>query len=112
MSYVRVLPHDLFNEANLLKCIGALWIKLEGHHHARFDQDDVPRFAIEQDDDDGSLTVANITLTIHGRRYYFRRPLNSRAPWPIYIRESGEWDDIPVFTDAGDLSPEMRGLIT
>lgn len=24
MNYVRIIPRDLFNEANLLKCLGAL----------------------------------------------------------------------------------------
>jgi hypothetical protein len=112
MSYIRVLPRDLFNEANLLKCVGALWIKLENHPNAKFDQEDVDAFDIRQSDDDGSLSIVNISLTIHGRRYRFRRPLNSRASWPLYIREDGEWDDVPVFTDGGDLSPEIRELIT
>jgi hypothetical protein len=29
MGYTRVIPRDLFNEANLLKCIGGLYIALE-----------------------------------------------------------------------------------
>ncbi len=29
MTYKRVIPRDLFNEANLLKCYGALWIALD-----------------------------------------------------------------------------------
>lgn len=33
-TYIRVLPRDLFNEADLLKCVARLWILLDGEMSA------------------------------------------------------------------------------
>lgn len=118
MSYIRVIPRDLFNEANLLKCLGALYIALEtvGEHRARFGVEDVDRFDIFQSPDDGSIYVANLPFSIGGIAYHLSRPLNSRAPWPLYAQRSwpGSEDDdsvVPVFDDSGKLSPDFRDLI-
>jgi len=110
MSYLRVIPRDLFNEANLLKCIGALWIKTEGHPRVRIEHDGKP-FRIEQSEADGSLTVINIRVRVAGRRCELRRPLNSREPWPLYLQTIHLQTEIPVFTDQGELSAEFAALI-
>lgn len=114
MTYRRVIPRDLFNEANLLKCLGALYISLDGDaaHFATFVQDDLPSFIIEQNMDDGSISVVNIGFHIKGVPYELIRPLNSRRPWPLYCRDltSGA-DDVPVFTEQGTLTMEFTKLI-
>ena len=114
MSYIRVLPRDLFNEANFLKCIGRLWICLEkiNSDKIRFNQESVESFDIVQNQDDGSLTIENITINMNGEDYIFNRPLNSREPWPLYlVRKDDPYGDmIPVFNEydvAGSLSQEF-----
>lgn len=111
MSYTRVLPRDLFNEASLLKCYGRLWLLIEGHPIAQFDEEDVPAFDIAMDESDGSLTIRNLTLRVSLAPRRLKRPLNSRQPWPLWIESDSGGDDIPVFDGEGNLSPEMRALI-
>lgn len=116
MTYLRVIPRDLFNEADLLKCLGRLWILLDGlppGHHAGFgrcdlDYDGAP-FHIEQDPADGSISVENLLFRINGNRWRLRRPLNSRAPWPLYADRHDE--EVSVFTESGELTAEFRVLI-
>lgn len=115
MTYRRVIPRDLFNEGNLLKCLGALWCKLDDRvdfRAARVTHNDEP-FDIRQREEDGSLYVENVRLVINGRLFGHRRPLNSRAPWPLYV-----WDEfyenaeeVAVFTDEGDLTDEFERLV-
>lgn len=109
MSYQRVIPRDLFNEANLLKCYGQLWIKTEEMpnvkmtHHGN-------AFVVEQDRSDGSLYIFNVRLSIRGRHYVLRRPVNSREPWPLYAQE-GDYAEWEVFDDNGDLSEDFLKLL-
>jgi hypothetical protein len=111
MSYRRVIPRDLFNEANLLKCLGALWIALDslGDHTAVIHEPDGP-FDVQQDAGSGAIMVANLPFTVDRRLYYLTRPLNSRQPWPLYA-ESDEGDCVSVFDDDGALSDDFRALI-
>ena len=112
MSYIRVIPRDLFNEANLLKCIGQLYIKIESigfTHVAQFSEGHLSHFQIEQDPSDGSIYVANLQFQIGNRHYHLSRPLNSRQPWPLYA--SRDDDSIPVFDEDGTLSIEMIRLL-
>lgn len=118
MSYIRVIPRDLFNEANLLKCLGALYIALEtaGDHAAGFGVEAVERFDIVQNPNDGSIYVENLPFSIGGRFCHLSRPLNSRSPFPLYATLSwprpGE-DDllVSVFDEDGKLSGAFRSLI-
>jgi hypothetical protein len=109
MSYIRVLPRDLFNEANLLKCLGQLWLLIEGDDRAKFLVEAVEAFDIEQDENDGSLSVVNLPFALRARLVHLSRPLNSRQPWPLYlsIPEDPDFDPIAVFNDVGDLSEDM-----
>lgn len=116
--YIRVIHRDVFNEANLLKCLGALYIALEtaGDHKAQFDVEDVDRFGIFQNPDDGSIYVGNLPFSIHGRRFHLSRPLNSREPYPLYATES--WPEIgvgaepvAVFLPDGRLTSDFKKLI-
>lgn len=110
-AYCRVIPRDLFNEANLLKCLGRFWIETERYQPqwVRIEFDNEP-FDVRLDEDDGSLSVANISISINGTDYRAKRPLNSREDWPLYLTTDD--DCIAVFTDDGSLSPEMLALIT
>lgn len=102
MTYKRVLPRDLFNEANLLKCIGKLTLMIEDgmipwlSYHCDGDV-----FNICQHGADGSLYVANIQFFAHNQTLVFWRPLNSREAWPLML--STEEDEFEVFNDAGEL---------
>lgn len=113
MSYTRVIPRDLFNEASLLKCYGKLWHILEGNPKARFPDEPVESFDIVQSISDGRIWVENLPLVIDGAKYRLSRPLNSRELWPLYAEcmDDFEVEEIQVFTDDGDLTPEMKALI-
>lgn len=115
MSYVRVIPRDLFNEADLLKCLGRLWILLaetRGHNARLGDQEsehDGSAFEIAQDENDGSIYVINLPFMIGRMEFTPFRPLNSRNAWPLFIHHN--FDDIRVFTEEGQFTPEFFGLI-
>lgn len=112
-SYVRVIPRDLFNESNLLKCYGKLYIEAQKHENTvslEETGDTDKGFDICQDDD-GCLSVANVTLFINGEAQELYRPLNSREPYPLYLRDAETSEDIPVFNDDGSFSAEMEAKI-
>lgn len=116
MTYRRVIPRDLFNEANLLKCLGMLWIALEGTqgHCAALDHADGHIFAVIQDPDDGSISCSTVTLTIRDQITPLFRPLNSRDPYPLWARFGdllGDYEDIEVFNIEGHLSAEFLAKI-
>lgn len=108
--YIRVIPRDLFNEANLLKCFGQLYLCLETLNPAgvSLDNDGEP-FDIDQNPDDGSLFVRNVVLTVRGETMRLQRPLNSRQPWPLYL-DTGD-TEYAVFDDAGKLTSEFLSLL-
>lgn len=108
VGYLRVIPRDLFNEASLLKCLGRLWIETERYQPKVTFEHDGMAFDVWQDED-GNLSIRNMEVFINGTPHHVQRPLNSREPWPLYLN-TGE-DYIPVFTDDGQLTPEMLALI-
>lgn len=110
-SYLRVIPRDLFNEASLLKCLGRFWIETERYqpHKVKIEHDG-EAFDVWQNDDDGTLSVRNIEITIKGKRYIATRPLNSRRSWPLYLNTDEE--QIDVFRDDGELTQEVLDLIS
>lgn len=116
MAYRRVIPRDLFNESSLLKCLGRVWILLENMppNIARLGDDEGEHggapFDIQQDDADGSIHVANLPFRIGRKVYRLSRPLNSRAPWPLYATDD-DAEETAVFTDAGDFTPEFLRLL-
>lgn len=111
LDYPRVIPRDLFNEANLLKCLGRLEL-CAGHEPEgaiELCHDGGP-FVIGQDNSDGSIAVCNIQCFVEGRRIWLFRPLNSLESWALFARplEDPDEDTVPVFTDEGELSEEFR----
>lgn len=121
MAYQRVLPRDLFNEADLLKCIGRLWILLDERkldHSAEIEEERVDAFEIVQDPGSGGISVQNLTFTVKGKKYRLERPLNTREKWPLWVEqcyddqdEDDYFEAIRVFDDDGNLSEEMIELI-
>lgn len=129
MTYKRVIPRDLFNEASLLKCLGRIYILLEtGTHNARLDYavdegdyreaeqygEPAPGWNICQNESTGGIYADNVILWIGGKIAYLERPLNSRQDWPLWLeRLDGEEleEPVEVFDKAGNFSPEMLALI-
>lgn len=110
MSYSRVIPRDLFNEADLLKCYGALWIALERHPRATLEQEDDGPFQVVQGLS-GELTLRNVRLFVQGdAAFEIYRPLNSREPWPLWLTDGNDVD-LRVFTEEGKLSAEFKALV-
>lgn len=111
MAYVRVIPRDLFNEANLLKCYGQLYLELEklGMEdciHGRGFKHGHP-FMVRQDESDGSIFIENIYLVVRDRDRRLYRHLNSRDHYPLYMHMPENDDDIRVFNEDGSLTEEM-----
>lgn len=119
MTYKRVIPRDLFNEANLLKCLGQLVVKLdERRSFASLKASEANPFAgfmIEQSPDDGSISSATLIFMIKADNYRLYRPLNSREVWPLWVgagwMTDPDFEDLAVFDDEGELSPEFIALI-
>jgi len=107
MSYRRVIPRDLFNEANLLKCYGQLYLNLEtaGLSAVELVHDD-RAFEVQQDDSSGGIYLANVVLRVRGQACRLHRPLNSREAWPLYLTDEND-EEIAVFADDGTFTVEM-----
>lgn len=101
MSYLRVLPRDAFNEANLLKCIGKLTLLIEEktiNWRYEFKYPD-EGFIIEQDESDGSIFVSNLYFYDEsGEEMGLHRPLNSRESWPLMDKNYSY-----IFNDKGEV---------
>jgi hypothetical protein len=115
-GYTRVLPRDLFNEADLLKCMARLCIFLDDTpDHVASLEDDMEAgapFDVQQSMTSGAIYVANIPFSVSGEAYDLYRPLNSRQPWPLWCGPShGEGEAIRVFSEEGLLSEDMLSLI-
>lgn len=110
MTYTRVIPRDLFNEANLLKCYGQIYINLERMNvDARLIEPD-GAFRIEQNDATGGTWVTNVPFIVRGERVELERPLNSREPFPLYAttRDDAEYC---VFNDDGSFTDEFTAFL-
>lgn len=117
MTYLRVIPRDLFNEGNLLKCYGRLWILLDETrgHNARLGDKDGDHsgepFEVMQNEATGGITLVNLPFTIGGEVWRLERPLNSRETWPLYCINVESEDEIAVFDDDGRFTSEFVQLI-
>jgi hypothetical protein len=125
MSYDRVIPRDLFNEAKLLKCLGQLSLLIHDGlsidptwalvltHNAEHS----PGFRIVQDSSDGSIYCSNLVLTARGQVIRLYSPLNSKRPYPLQFfghrRDGSAYPTVDgdVFDDDGTLSSEFRSFL-
>lgn len=110
--YKRVIPRDLFNEGNLLKCYGQLYIELEklGMENNLLYDNATGAFCTYQFSEDGSLTLLNVALVAHGSTVKLVRPLNSRQPYPLWAYPNEE-REIQVFDDSGRFTPDMLSFL-
>lgn len=115
MSYNRVIPRDLFNEAKLLKCLGQLALLIH-------DEVGIPRgltiehenpedgFRIEQDDGTGALYCENLQCSFKGRQIGLRHPYNSKDAYPLlFVLDDEEGS---VFENNGALSSDFRSMLS
>jgi len=95
MSYERVLPRDLFNEAKLLKCIGKIALLIENNtiNGLLMDDSEVSNngFVVYQDQSDGSIFVSNLKFCDQqDNQVHFYTTLNSKNNWPLVMYYQGE----------------------
>ena len=112
-NYIRVIPRDLFNEANLLKCYGQLYLNLENticDYELSNDETSCDGFNVVQDETDGSIRIENIYFFVRGSMVRLMRPLNSRRPYPLYAY-AGTLETIAVFEDDGKFTTEMLAFL-
>ena len=109
MSYLRVIPRDLFNEASLLKCYGQLYLNLENIRLESCLEHEGDDFEIVQRREDGSLTILNVSLFVREDKIPLGRPLNARTAYPLWA--CTEEDDIAVFNEDGTFTSEMISLL-
>lgn len=113
MSYQRVLPRDLFNEAKLLKCMGRLALLIhdqvapegvvivEDHYQSGFEIDLNPYT--------GELSIINMVVLIHEIPVEFSTPYNSRENYPLLAEYESE--SVSVFTESGEFDEEFIRLV-
>jgi hypothetical protein len=101
-SYTRVIPRDLFNEGSLLNCLGKMWVLLDKRAIGRsvtLEHDGKP-FDIDQNENDGSISVRNVEFCVNGKPFGLFRPLNARSHLSLYVYTGT--DDIRVFDEEHD----------
>lgn len=95
MSYYRVIPRDFFNEAKLLKCLGAFELRTQhtgGVNMLPFQTEhDGDAFQVVQDPHDASLFVSNYIVTLRGDEVHLYVPYNNEGdPFPLYAEYQGK----------------------
>ena len=109
--YLRVVPRDFFNEANLLKCYGQLaLLTIDDNSDFQFEYQRRWPFIAAQYPGDGSLTIKDITFTYKETVILLRRPLNARDPWPL-VTVNEDCVEIEIFDDKGNLSEEFTAYL-
>lgn len=113
MSYTRVIPRDLFNEAKLLKCLGQLALLVNERKvglELIFEREYAEHFNIEQNPDDGSIYATNVRLfKTDGEGIRLFSPLNSREVYPLMFEHNDVTDY--VFHESGNPTQAFRKLV-
>lgn len=113
MTYTRVIPRDLFNEAKLLKCLGQVSMRLhEGNgidwplvlEHSDTDDNG---FIIDQRQDDGGLFCWNMTFSLRDQVIDLYTVYNSKSNYPMWFEIEGTGTYEPLFDDDGWFSNEF-----
>lgn len=112
MSYTRVIPRDLFNEAKLLKCLGQLALLIHDGKagnlkvkHRRPDKG----FVVHQDPSSGGLYCYNLRFTLNKVEVEVATNYNSKAPYPLGYCFNDEYGE--VFNDDGSFTDEFKALV-
>ena len=111
MTYNRVTPRDLFNEAKLLKCLGKLSLNISDNicgirQLLAEDLDDGrDQFRIHQDIV-GNIHCSNYTIYFldNMRTLYLHTPMNAEADWPLEYHNEGMTIQDRVFDDDGNMT--------
>lgn len=106
MTYKRVLPRDLFNEAKLLKCAGHLCLAiLQDEPPSKMSHNEMKGpFKIELLPE-GSLFISNLHFILNGKEFLFKTTYNSKSNYPFYMEF--EYCDYLVFDENGDFDKEF-----
>jgi len=118
MSYERVIPRDLFNEAKLLKCLGQLSLIIHSNVgiekwrlSIEHDTSNHDGFNIVNDGGSGDIECNNVHVYVAGEEIQLTTGLNSRRAYPlIFESEENSIGDIHegfVFDDHGDFTGEF-----
>lgn len=127
MSYQRVIPRDLFNEAKLLKCLGQLALHIhEGRDGSGYR---IPRslvmeyspehdmegnevgFSIHQNPDCGSIYSNTVYLLYNGMDVELSSPLNSRETYPLCFSCEEVNCVGRVFDESGNFSDDFVNFL-
>ena len=114
-QYIRVLPRDLFNEGKLLKCIGKISLHIHDANKTlrglKFEHDG-SFFMVCQSEQDGSLSLANITFKLGDKELYLYTKYNSREDWPLFASfNEDNTDEVNVFDLFGNFHDDFLTLI-
>lgn len=117
MTYQRVIPRDLFNEAKLLKCLGKLVVLSERYPQLQtgfVEAGDYSHFVVVQNPDSGDLSVANVVVFMNEKPVELFTPLNARDSWPLYVQYDDSNEPELVFRDddTGEFSDVFKELLT
>lgn len=109
MNHHRVIPRDFFNEAKLLKCLGAFELAVQERRTnglqitTNFDGEP---FEIMQNQGDGTLFCTNYCAFLDGEEIELHTVYNSKDPYPligVYKQET-----YYIFDDNGNFT--LNGL--
>ncbi len=108
MSYRRVIPRDLFNEAKLLKCVGQLSLLIHGGlaDPLVVDYGGGP-FEVVQDSSNGGLFLSNVKFRVGVVSVPVQTTLNSLQAYPLVFTALDGREHMAL-TDAGGMTPEFR----
>lgn len=115
MTYKRVSPRDMFNEAKLLKCLGRLYLL---YHEEMFykevtlthNTEESERFLIELDENNNSLYCSNLYMRIDNKLCELSTAYNSRLHYPLEMK-TPEGEYIYVFDEEGELTEKAALLL-
>ena len=117
MSYQRVFPRDLFNEAKLLKCLGQVSLLILDDEGVKWpyltiehDEDQNAGFEIGQHWHSGDIFCRNVNVLLAGKRIPMHTALNSKAPYPLCF-EDDDGGEESVFDDDGTFSGEFTDFL-
>lgn len=110
MSYTRIVPRDLFNEASLLKCLGRVALLIHDGElpGLRLNEPALETgFNVMQNPNTGGTFCQNFILYGGKGVVTHERNLNARDPWPLYLTDEHD-NEYCVFNDDGSLHSDME----
>lgn len=111
MSYNRVLPRDLFNEAKLLKCVGRLCLLIHDGMAPKglefFHNGDA--FEVCQNEASGALYIGSVEFIYKHQTLDLQCSYNSKNNYTLYLETRD--DSALVFDEQGELTPEFKALL-